>query len=81
MYRSVGQNDEWWKEIPTKVKLKENVKRPRDFKGKVSVWKTTNIKFLNLKGSKAKDKPRNNSLLSFYERKGLAKMKENWENE
>ena len=65
--------DEWWKELPSKLKLKENVIWLRDFERKVSVWKTTNIKFLNLKESKAKDKPRNNSLLSLYEEKRIGK--------
>ena len=46
--------DEWWKELPSKVKLKENVIWQRDFEKNISVWKTTNINFLNLKESKAK---------------------------
>ena len=38
-----------------------------------------NVRFLNLKESKAKKNPSSNSLLSFCEKKGIIKVKEKWE--
>ena len=38
-----------------------------------------NVRFLNLKESKAKQNPSSNSLVSFCERKGIIKVKEKWE--
>ena len=57
------------KEIPKKTKLKDDLEWSQSLERKYTLWKTANIKFLNLKESTLKVKEQENELVKFWERK------------
>ena len=61
------------------TKMKETIMWSEEFKRKYCIWKTANIRFLNLKESKQKETVKEYTLLDFCESKGLLKKKESWE--
>ena len=67
------------KEFQCSAKIKETIIRSEEFKRKYCIWKTTNVRFLNLKESKQKKTAKENTLLDFCLSKGLLKQKESWE--
>ena len=73
------ENEILVKEIPKKTKLKDDLEWSQSVKRKYTLWKTANIKFLNLKESTLKVKEQENELVKFWEVKGGKKVKENWE--
>jgi hypothetical protein len=77
----IDMNETMLNEMPPKRKLKENLKWSQTFERNYEIWKTTNIKFLNLKESSQKHKGvrGENKLVNFCETKGGMRVKENWE--
>ena len=73
------ENEILVKEIPKKTKLKDDLEWSQSLERKYTLWKTANIKFLNLKESTLKVKEQENELVKFWEVKGGKKVKENWE--
>jgi hypothetical protein len=66
------------------TRLTENVTWDEVFERKYCVWKTMNVRFLNLKESSLKEKAKENTLMNFYEAKGLLKhlmQNESWESD
>jgi hypothetical protein len=75
----VERMDFMMKELQYNAKVKETIIWSEEFERKYCIWKTTNLRFLNLKESNQKEMAKENTLLDFCAIKGLLKQKESWE--